>query len=196
MADAAPVHDVEHGATAPAPAKAAGGKSKMVWVPVVLRVLEIIFCMICFSILFSTDGDMTKIDAGQFLIAASLIGFILAVLLLVVNVAQVFVRNLDNHAKHLVLGQILETFVVYLLLFGASCAFATVATQSCKAVADVNNAVNDFMGQFGLPAPSKSTGGGSNDCDMMKAAAAMGFLGSFVFMAHFWFNLRLLSKLG
>ncbi|CAI5524006.1 unnamed protein product [Closterium sp. Naga37s-1] len=169
--------DVEAGGGAGKPPAAtgggSGGASRMsTFIGIGLRIAELLFCMISFSLLVSTKYDYTKLSSGAFLLAMTIIGFILSFFLLVILVASLFVSALRPFQVKLRLFQVVENWLLSLLLFAAA----------CTAGAQASGCVNTEGGTYwGVHIP------GNNDCGLVKGSVAMAFLASFAYIGGLWY---------
>ncbi|GJP30607.1 hypothetical protein CLOM_g4131 [Closterium sp. NIES-68] len=166
--------DVEAGKPTPPPATGGGsGSSRMpVFIGIGLRIAELLLCMISFALLVSTKYDYTKISAGAFLLAATIIGFILAVFVLVFLVASIFVRALDAFQGKARLFQVVECWLLSLLIFAAAC------TGGAQVAGCTSIAGGSYYGYYIA---------GNNDCGLVKGSVAMAFLASFTYIGGFWY---------
>ncbi|CAI5462474.1 unnamed protein product [Closterium sp. Yama58-4] len=124
------------------------------------------------SLLVSTKYDYTKLSAGAFLLAMTIIGFILAFFLLVLLVASLFVSALRPFQGKLRLFQVVECWLLSLLLFAAAC------TAGAQASSCVNTEGGSYFGYY-IP--------DNNDCGLVKGSVAMAFLASFAYIGGFWY---------
>ncbi|CAI7772045.1 unnamed protein product [Closterium sp. NIES-53] len=215
---------------APAPSNSAGAdgccannkrSALYTWLPFGLRIGLFCFCLVAFSLLFSTKATVTAYSAGAFLVGMVILGFILAVMLFVYNSVRMCVAGSESYDWLMDIVQFFESYVspssriMSLLLFAAATSGAAAcntwwntSTLSSFLLGDITDiSAKDLLDLSGYSYTSTAAIDSKTlinqyvdtinaDLSKVRGACAMAYFATFIYIAMFWYYTIRMYKRG
>eukprot|EP00475_Leptophrys_vorax_P042551 TRINITY_DN80193_c0_g1_i1.p1 TRINITY_DN80193_c0_g1~~TRINITY_DN80193_c0_g1_i1.p1 ORF type:complete len:162 (+),score=20.89 TRINITY_DN80193_c0_g1_i1:225-710(+) len=144
-------------------------------VPMVLRVLEICFCIASFTTMTFMNIDYQHVNATCFVFGTTITGLIVSFFMLLLILVA---KNKPDMMVDTIRIQLYSSFMMLLLIFAASSTGSAFRTNACG---------------------TYYSGGGllsliGDDCTLLAWSVAMSFLASFTYIGSFWHFFFLLAN--
>ncbi|GJP30609.1 hypothetical protein CLOM_g4133 [Closterium sp. NIES-68] len=145
--------------------------SSYLLIPIVLRFLEICFCIASFVIMTFMKMDYKGFNSTCYLFAMAITGLCLSV----IAAAVTFLGRKPGMAVNAIRIQLYISFMMLLLLFGAAATASSFRVNACFNGLGLLNLFGD-------------------DCTLLAWSVAMGYLASFTYIGSFWHFFFLLAN--